>query len=107
MYGGGIGYRCIPGRALLGVGVLTTAIASGDVGAVMAKQQVEHFRFRTFSVRTQIRSHTFGSNDWFDSVLSSVYYVCYELDAHTSDLGRSVYEPKYDLSRLAAMIISI
>ena len=32
---------------------------------------------------------------------------CYELDAHTSDSGRSVYEPKYHFSLLAAMIISI
>ena len=39
MYGGGIGYRGIPGRVLLGVGALTTVIASGNVGAVLAKQQ--------------------------------------------------------------------
>ena len=31
----------------------------------------------------------------------------YELDAHTSDLGRSVYELKYQFSFLAAMVISI
>ena len=41
MYGGGIGYRGIPGRVLLGVGALTTVIASGNVGAVLGKQQVE------------------------------------------------------------------
>ena len=31
----------------------------------------------------------------------------YELDAHISDLGRSVYEPEYLFSLLAAMFISI
>ena len=36
MYGGGIGYRGVPGRVLLGVGALTTVIASGNVGAVLA-----------------------------------------------------------------------
>ena len=40
MYGGGIGYRGIPGRVLLGVGALTTVIASGNVGAVLAKQEL-------------------------------------------------------------------
>ena len=41
MYGGGIRYRVIPGRILLGVGALTTVIASGNVGAVMAKQPTD------------------------------------------------------------------
>ena len=41
MYGGGIGYGGIPGRVLLGVGALTTVIASGHVGVVLGKQQVE------------------------------------------------------------------
>ena len=33
--------------------------------------------------------------------------IYYELDAHISDLGRSVYETKYLFSLLAAMFISI
>ena len=40
MYGCGIGYRGIPDKVLLGVGALTTVIASGNVGAVLAKQEL-------------------------------------------------------------------
>ena len=36
MYGGDIGYRGVPGRVLLGVGALTTVIASGNIGAALA-----------------------------------------------------------------------
>ena len=37
MYGGGIGYRGIPGRVLLWLSALTTVIGSGNVGAILGK----------------------------------------------------------------------